>query len=123
MRVKRTTADAESFRSESALQNTRQFFSFCETIQKLKATTSTQLMKYVNGTLQKDTRNAYYQKRSKLLTKIMIEHKDNPKLMLKMLANPKNKVLFADSDITIEDEYPINLISIKFIQQNIEISR
>lgn len=33
-----------------------------------------------------------------------MEHKDNPKLLLKALANQKNKALYADTDISLEDE-------------------
>lgn len=106
MRGKRTTADAESFNKKvnQLFKTHGGFFLFCETLQKLEASTSNQLMNYVNETQQKDTRNAYYQKRSKLITKIMIDYKENPKLMLKMLANPKNKIIFADNDITVEAE-------------------
>lgn len=66
MRDKRTTADAESFNKKvnQLFKTHGSFFLFCETLQKLEASTSTQLMNYVNGTLQKDTRNAYQIKNS-----------------------------------------------------------
>lgn len=106
MRDKRTTADAESFNKKvnQLFKTHGSFYSFCETLQKLEASTSNQLMNYVNGTQQKDTRNVFYQKRSKSIYKIMNEYKDDPKRMLKVLANPKNKVLFLDNEILISKE-------------------
>lgn len=45
----------------------------------------------------------FFKKRSKLISKLSREYKDNPKLLLKALSNPKNKSLYADNEITLED--------------------
>lgn len=106
MRGKRTTADAESMNAKvNALFRAHGgFFQFNETLQKLESATSTQLENYINGTQQKDTRSSFFKKRSKLIQKLSLEHKDHPELLLNALANPKNKALYAENEIAIEEE-------------------
>lgn len=111
MRGKRTTGDAESCngRFNQLFKAHSGFFQFCETLQKVEATSTTQLMNYVDGTQQKSNVNTFYLKRSKLIKKLSFEHRDNPKLLLKLLANTKNKLLFPDSDIPIATgELPVS---------------
>lgn len=107
MRGKRTTGDAEAFNglSNKLFRAHASFYIFCETLQKVRveASMSNQLSNYVNGTQQSDTRTAFSKKRSKLIKKLSLQHKDNPKLLLKALANPKNKALYADTDIWIDN--------------------
>lgn len=105
MRGCRTTAAAEAINGKmnKLFKTHGGFYLFCETLQKLEASTSTQLQNYVNGTQQKDTRKAFYKKRSKLIAKLQRDHKDNPKLLLNALANPKNKTLYEDNEIDVED--------------------
>lgn len=106
MRGKRTTSDAESFngRINKLFRAHSNFFNFCEVLQKLEASTSNQLENYIDGIQQKDTRSSFYKRRSKLIQNLMIEHKDSPKLLLNALANPKNKMLFAENEIIIDNE-------------------
>lgn len=106
MRDTRTTAIAEAFNGNvnKLFKTHGNFFLFCETLQKVEAATSTLLENYINGTQQKDTRAAFYKKRSKFIKKVSIEYKNNPNLLLNALANPKNKALYADNEITTEIE-------------------
>lgn len=105
-RGKRTTADAESFNGKmnKLFKTHGSFFMFCETLQKIETTMADQLRNYVNGTLQQDNRSKYNKKRAKIICQISTEYKDNPKLMLNALANPKNKALYADDEIFAEPE-------------------
>lgn len=104
MRGTRTTAVAESFNGKvnKLFKTHGSFFSFCETLQKIEASTSTKLENYINGTLQRDTRKPFYKKRAKLINILWIDYKNNPKMLLNALANPKNKALYADDEITTE---------------------
>lgn len=106
MRGSRTTAIAEAFNGvvNKLFKTHGSFFSFVETLQKVEVSSATQLENYINGTQQKDNRSSFYKKRSKLINKLWTEYKDNPRMLLKVLANPKNKVLYADNEITIEAE-------------------
>lgn len=103
---KRTTGDAESFNGKmnQLFKAHPGFYLFCETLQKVEVSSSNQLLNYVNGTLQKDTRNKFYKKRAETIEKISTEHRDNPKMMLKLLANTKNKLLYAANEITVDEE-------------------
>lgn len=102
----RTTAAAEALNGKvnKLFRTHGSFFLFCETLQKVEASTSNDLENYMNGTQQKDSRKAFYKKRSKLIHKLQLQHKDQPKLLLNALANPKNKTLYEDRDIDMEKE-------------------
>lgn len=63
-----------------------------------------QLENYINGTQQKDTRKPFYIKLSILIHRLSTQYRDNPKLLLNALVNPKNKTLYEEIDITIEKE-------------------
>lgn len=106
LRGKRTTGDAESCngRLNKIFRTHSNFFHFCEVLQKFEASTSNQLENYMNGVQQKDTRSSFYKKRSILIYNLMVEHKDNPRLLLNALANVKNKTLFGDNEIIIDNE-------------------
>lgn len=58
-------------------------------------------MNYIDGTQQKCKKYAFYQKRSKLIKELSRKHSENPKLLLKMLANVKNKVLYTEDDFSV----------------------
>lgn len=106
MRDKRTTGDAESFNSKlnQLFKAHPGLFLFCETLQQLEAVCSTQLINYVNGTEQKDGTNKYYKKRSKLIREVSVKHKDDPVVLLKVLANQKYKILYSSNEITANEE-------------------
>lgn len=65
------------------------------------------MLNYVDDTQQKSNRKIFYSKRSELIKKLSYEHRDNPKLLLKLLANTKNKLLYKESDIAIANDEPI----------------
>lgn len=104
MRGRRTTASAEAINGKMNMlfKTHGAFYPFCETLQKIELTTSTELENYVNGTQQRDSRKAFYVKRSKLICQLQQTYRDNPKLLLNALANPKNKALYADNEITVD---------------------
>lgn len=105
MSSKRTTANAESCNGKlnKIFKAHPGFYLFCETLQQLEVTHSNELMNYVNGTEQKTETKNFYKKRSAQIEKLSIEYSDNPKLLLKLLANQKNKVLYADNEINIDE--------------------
>lgn len=105
MRGSRTTSAAEAINGKlnKLFKTHGGFYLFCETLQKLEASTSTQLQNYINGTQQKDTRKTFYKKRTKLISQLQRDHKDNPKLLISCLANPKNKALYEDNEIDVEN--------------------
>lgn len=105
-RGKRTTAEAEAFNCKlnRLFRPHANFFLFCESLKKLEVATTDQLMNYVEGTKQMDTRHSFYKKRSKWIAQISSIYKDQPKLLLKLLANPKNKALYEDNSISLEEK-------------------
>lgn len=102
----RTTGNAESCNGKlnQIFKAHPGFYLFCETLQKFEASHSNQLMNYVNGTQQKTETKQFYLKRSEQIEKLSNEHSGNPKLLLKLLANRKNKLLFAENEIQIDKE-------------------
>lgn len=102
----RTTGDAESYNGKcnQLFKAHPGFYQFCETLQKMEASSSNELMNFVAGVSQKGSTNTFYKKRAKLIKKYSIEYKDNPKFLLKVLANPKNKIMLAESNFKIVQE-------------------
>lgn len=109
----RTTGAAESCNGKlnQIFKMHPSFFNFCETLQAVETSSSTQLMNYIDGTQQKCKKDSFYQKRSKLIKELSRKHSENPKLLLKMLANVKNKILYTEDDfsVSIKNELEIDI--------------
>lgn len=109
MRGTRTTGSAESY---NHLVNQRfkthgNFFHFCETLQSEEVVIATQLENYVTGTIQRDKQPKYLKKRHKNIWKYskMLKNGDiKPMLFLAIMANSKNHIVYADSDISMHEK-------------------
>lgn len=111
----RTTGSAENFncKSNKSFRTHGNFYSFCETLQREELATSTELEHDLN-TVVRVRQTKYYKERNKLIKEHSAQLKSgeiSPYTFLKIMANIKNKVLYSDKSISIEDvevEYAVN---------------
>lgn len=108
MRGRRTTAEAENFngRLNKLFKTHGNFYLFCESLQKIVSASSNEVENYIDGTIQKEKKSAFYKKRNQLIKQISIQYEHSPKLMINALANVKNKIVYAEEDVLIE---PMNV--------------
>lgn len=112
----RTTAAAEAFngKSNKTFKTHGNFFHFCETLQKEEVSKAEQLEGDVEGLIQRNTQKKYYKDRSEVIkqySQLVRDNQISPQLFLKTMANPRNKILFSDSQIPVlnaEVEITIN---------------
>lgn len=102
----RTTSAAESFnaRVNKSFKTHGNFYHFCEKLQIEELVSTEDLEKYVNGTIQRSYQKPFFKKRSELIHKYSMLLKNEqitPFLFLKTMANIKNKILYADSDVSL----------------------
>lgn len=108
LRNVRTTASAESFngKSNKLFRTHGNFFHFCEVLQKEEVTKVEQLENEINGTIQRNNQKIYYKKRSEVIKEYsqrLEEKQISTSHFLKIMANPKNAILFTDGQISIHD--------------------
>lgn len=104
----RTTGAAEAFNGKSnrMFKTHGNFFHFCEVLQKEEVTKATLLENEIEGTIQKSCQKKFYKKRSELIKEYSMRLRDgqiDTTLFLKTMANPKNLLVFSDSQISVLD--------------------
>lgn len=104
----RTTSAAENFncKSNKAFRTHGNFYSFCEVLQKEELSTSTELEHDLSGSVNRVRESKYYKERNKLIKVYSAQlcAKEISALeFLKTMANIKNKIIYSDSSISIED--------------------
>lgn len=108
LRGTRTTSAAESFNAKvnKAFKTHGNFYHFCEKLQLEELASTEDLEKYVNGKIAKTYRKPFLKERSELITKysmLLKTRKIAPYMFLKTMANIKNKIIYSDSDISLND--------------------
>lgn len=109
MRGLRTTGHAETYncRINQRFKTHGNFFRFCESLQDEEVVIVNHLEGYFQGTIQYEKLPKFYKKRNKLIRKysLMLQNKEiSVQQFLTTMANKKNNVLYADEDISIEEE-------------------
>lgn len=108
MRHTRTTSAAESFNAKlnRAFKTHGNFYHFIEQLQIEECASTDQLEKYMNGHEQKDKQKPFYKKRAKKIkhySNLLKNDEINPDMFLKIMANPKNSILYSESDISLHN--------------------
>ncbi|XP_031621917.1 uncharacterized protein LOC116339967 [Contarinia nasturtii] len=108
MRGTRTTGPAESFNCQvnKRFKTHGNFFHFCEALQKEELVIAQQLENYIEGTVQREKQPKYLKKRNIAIKKysLMLQNKEiTPTVFLATMANKKNRILYADEDISLND--------------------
>lgn len=104
----RTTGSAETFNGQinQRFKTHGNFFHFCEALQKEELVIATQLENFVTGSIQQQKQPKFYKKRNELIRKfsLMLQNGEiAPSLFLITMANRKNKVVFADEEISLNE--------------------
>lgn len=104
----RTTAAAEAFngKSNKMFKTHGNFFHFCEILQKEELTKVTLLEHEIEAAIQRGCQKKFYKKRSAPIKEYSMRLRDgqiSTSLFLKTMANPKNLIMFSDSQISIFD--------------------
>lgn len=107
MRGTRTTALAEAFNGSinKRFKTHSNLFNFCDSLLTEEVTICQQLENDMNGTIQKNNQSQFYKRRNKLIREYSLKLKDedmDPMLFLKVMANQKNRILYADNEISCE---------------------
>lgn len=105
MRGMRTTSSAEAINGQinKKFKTHGNFFHFCESLQKEEVVTVENLQNDIDGSIQKNNQTRFYKRRHQLIARYSQMLKNNeitPMMFLKTMAHQKNRVLYADSDIS-----------------------
>lgn len=105
MRGMRTTSSAEAINGQinKRFKTHGNFFHFCESMQKEEVVIVEALQNDIGGSIQKNNQTKFYKRRNVLISKYssMLKKEEITSMQfLKTMANEKNRVLYADSDIS-----------------------